>query len=70
MLMVDHNLAVEHISRHRRMVVATFFLLVIAFIESLCVACVRDNSPLFCPLSWIYAVLAGIVVLVLWRYRK
>jgi fatty acid desaturase len=70
MLMIDHDVAVEHVRRHRRMVLATLVLLLIAFTESLYISCARDYSPLFCPLSWTYAVLAAAVALVLWHYRK
>jgi hypothetical protein len=68
--MIDHKLAVEHLGRHRKMVVATIGLLVLAFFESLYISCYREPSPLFCPLSWIYMALAGVVLFVVWSYRK
>lgn len=67
---IDHEIAVTHLRKHRKMVIATIGLLLIAFFESLYVSCARDYSPLFCPLSWVYTGLAGTVVFVLWHYRK
>jgi hypothetical protein len=68
--MIDHKLAVEHLGKHRKMVFATIGLLVLAFFESLYISCYREPSPLFCPLSWIYLGLAGVVLLVVFWYRK
>jgi hypothetical protein len=68
--MIPHKLAVEHLKKHRKMVIATVGLLLMAFAESLYLSCARDYSPLFCPLSWVYVALAGIVVFVVWNYRK
>jgi hypothetical protein len=68
--MVDHRLAVGHLRAHRKMAVATIGLLLMAFFESLYLSCYREPSPLFCQLSWIYVGLAGVVVFVVWFYRK
>jgi hypothetical protein len=68
--MIDRKLAVEHLGKHRKMVFATIGLLVLAFFESLYLSCYREPSPLFCPFSWIYLGLAGVVLFVVWWYRK
>ncbi len=67
--MMDHKLAVEHIRKRKKMVIATLLLLFIAFLESYYLSCMKEVSPL-CPLSWIYVVLAAVVLFVLWHYRK
>jgi len=68
--MVPHKLAVGHLRAHRKMVIATIGLLLLAFFESLYLSCFREPSPLFCPLSWVYLGLAGVVLLVAFWYRK
>lgn len=68
--MIPRNLAAEHLRKHRKMVIATIVLLLLAFVESLYLSCYREPSPLFCPLSWVYAALAAIVVLTVIWYRN
>ncbi len=68
--MIEHRLAVAQIRKRRKFVIATFLLLVLAFAESLFISCIREHSPLFCPLSWVYAALACAVLFVLFHYRR
>ena len=68
--MIAHDLAVKHVRAHRKMIIATAALLLVAFLESLYISCAKDYSPIFCQLSWTYLILAGAVVIVLWHYRK
>ena len=68
--MIDHGLAVEHIRKRRKVVIGTFLFLLLAFIESWFISCVREHSPVFCPLSWVYVALACVVIFVLFHYRR
>ena len=70
MSLENQRLAVGHLERHRKMVIATIGLLLIAFFESLYLSCMKGYSAIFCPLSWVYLGLAGVVLLVMWWYRK
>ncbi len=68
--MIGHKLAVEHIRKQKKMIMLTIGLLIVAFLENYYLSCVKDYSPLQCGMSWIFVFLAGVVVYVLWWYRK
>ncbi len=67
---MDHKIIVEHLRKKRKVVVATFVLLLLAFLENSYLNCTVSRSSLGCGLGWLYVFLAAVVVLVAWNYRK
>ncbi len=67
---MEHQIIVEHVRKKRKVVVATFALLILAFIENHYLNCAVAISSVGCGLGWIYAFLAAVLVLAAWHYRK
>ena len=67
---MDRGLIVEHLKKRKKIVILTFLLLLFAFLENYYLNCSKTYSFPGCELGWIYVVLALIVVLVAYVYRK
>ena len=67
---MERQLIVEHLKKKRKIVIITFVLLVIAFLENYYLNCFKSYGFPGCELGWIYISLAIIVLLVTYIYRK
>ncbi len=68
--MMERKIIVQHVRKKRKVVILTFALLLLAFLENYYLNCVKAYSPTTCALGWIYVVLAAVVALVAFYYRK
>jgi hypothetical protein len=67
---MERKIIVEHLRKKRKIVILTLILLLLAFFENYYLNCM--NTPLSpgCELGWIYVILAVIVIMVAYHYRK
>ena len=70
MNIMERDIIVEHLRKKRKIVIITFILLITAFLENHYLSCIKTYSPPWCEIGWIYIVLAAIVFLVAFSYRK
>jgi hypothetical protein len=67
---MKRELVVEHLKKKRKIVILTFALLMLAFLENSYLSCWKIYNFPFCEMGWIYAFLAIILLLVVFHYRK
>jgi hypothetical protein len=67
---MERRIIVEQMRRKRKVVILTFALLLIAFLENSYLNCFRTYSPAGCYLGLIYAVLAMILLAAYFCFRK
>ena len=67
---MKREIIVGHMRKKRKVVILTFVLLIVAFLENTYLNCWQIYSPVFCELGWIYVILAAVVLIVAYLYRK
>jgi hypothetical protein len=60
----------RHLKEKRKIVILTFFLLLVAFLENSFLNCSLHYSSPGCELGWSYVLLAVVVAAVVYYYRK
>ncbi len=69
-LFMEREIIVEQLRKKRKIVILTFALLIVAFLENTYLNCWQIYAPVCCELGWIYVILAVILLLVAYFYRK
>ena len=67
---MEREKIVYYMRTKRKRVILTFVLLLVAFALNYYVNCTVDLTSIGCNLGWIYVILAVIVLLVMYLYRK
>ncbi len=67
---MERKTIVEHIRKKRKIVILTFALLIIAFLENFYLNCYKAYYFTSCELGVIFLVLAAIMLAVVFYYRK
>lgn len=67
---MERGIIVEHLKKKRKIVILTFALLIIAFLENYYLNCYQAYYGTSCELGAIFLVLAAIVLFVVFYYRK
>jgi hypothetical protein len=65
---MEHQIVAGHLRKKRKIVILTFFLLLLAFLENYYLSCMKARPG--CELGWIYVILAAILLVAVYHYRK
>ena len=69
-MFMERGMIVEHLRKKRKIVILTFALLIIAFLENFYLNCYQAYYGTSCELGVIFLVLAAIMISVVFYYRK